>query len=315
MVYINPGSPDNKDGDYMAWVKFAICFFLGFLGVHKFLEKKIGMGLLYLFTMGLFGFGWLYDCGKYLIAAVKYTNSKAGATSNSDETVASVIPGSHENRSMELSPIDPMNRAKKALLWIVTVFFFLAALVYLPSGDVLAGLLASAFVALVIPVERWQNTVRRYIKGRKKAIIAIGLAVLCFATAPVTGADEANNIAPTVTAAAPTETFATESVTEATSEPTTESTAETALESTTEATAEATTEPATESTNVPITESTINPTEDSGKDYVVNTSTGKFHYPSCASVNNIAASNRWDYHGTRDKLISMGYVPCKRCCP
>ena len=27
----------------MAWVKFAICFFLGFFGVHKFMEKKTGM--------------------------------------------------------------------------------------------------------------------------------------------------------------------------------------------------------------------------------------------------------------------------------
>ena len=57
------------------------------------------------------------------------------------------------------------------------------------------------------------------------------------------------------------------------------------------------------------------PPADNGRDYVVNTSTKKFHYPSCSSADDIKDSNRWDYHGTRDDLIDMGYVPCKRCDP
>lgn len=43
-------------------VAFLLCVFLGGLGVHKFYEGKIGTGLLYFFTFGLFGFGWLVDC-------------------------------------------------------------------------------------------------------------------------------------------------------------------------------------------------------------------------------------------------------------
>ena len=54
---------------------------------------------------------------------------------------------------------------------------------------------------------------------------------------------------------------------------------------------------------------------DNGRDYVVNKNTKKFHYPSCSSADDIKASNRWDYHGTREELINMGYVPCKRCHP
>ena len=42
-------------------IELLLCFFLGVLGVHKFYRKKIGMGLLYLFTYGLFGIGWLID--------------------------------------------------------------------------------------------------------------------------------------------------------------------------------------------------------------------------------------------------------------
>lgn len=44
------------------WVAFALCFFLGYLGAHKFYEGRIGMGILYLFTAGLFGIGWFIDC-------------------------------------------------------------------------------------------------------------------------------------------------------------------------------------------------------------------------------------------------------------
>ena len=53
-VAVGP-NPKNK------WVALLLCFFLGMFGVHKFYEGKKGMGVLYLFTMGLFGYGWLFD--------------------------------------------------------------------------------------------------------------------------------------------------------------------------------------------------------------------------------------------------------------
>ena len=43
------------------WVAFLLCFFLGYVGAHKFYEGRVGMGILYIFTMGLFGIGWLID--------------------------------------------------------------------------------------------------------------------------------------------------------------------------------------------------------------------------------------------------------------
>lgn len=38
-----------------------LCFFLGVLGVHRFYVGKIGTGILYLFTGGLFGLGMIVD--------------------------------------------------------------------------------------------------------------------------------------------------------------------------------------------------------------------------------------------------------------
>jgi len=52
-----------------------------------------------------------------------------------------------------------------------------------------------------------------------------------------------------------------------------------------------------------------------GADYVLNTNTMKFHYPSCRHVKTIKSSNRWDYHGDREEVINMGYIPCKTCKP
>ena len=43
------------------WVAVLLCFFLGGIGAHKFYEGKIGMGILYIFTIGLFGIGILID--------------------------------------------------------------------------------------------------------------------------------------------------------------------------------------------------------------------------------------------------------------
>ena len=43
------------------WVAVLLCFFLGYLGAHRFYEGKIGSGILYLFTLGLCGIGVLID--------------------------------------------------------------------------------------------------------------------------------------------------------------------------------------------------------------------------------------------------------------
>ncbi len=43
------------------WVAFFLCLFLGYLGAHKFYEGRAGMGILYFFTFGLFGIGWIVN--------------------------------------------------------------------------------------------------------------------------------------------------------------------------------------------------------------------------------------------------------------
>lgn len=50
-------------------------------------------------------------------------------------------------------------------------------------------------------------------------------------------------------------------------------------------------------------------------DYILNTNTKKFHYPSCSSVDDMKEKNKKEYVGSRDELIAQGYSPCGRCKP
>lgn len=42
-------------------VALLLCIFTGYLGIHRFYVGKIGSGIIYFLTMGLFGIGWIID--------------------------------------------------------------------------------------------------------------------------------------------------------------------------------------------------------------------------------------------------------------
>lgn len=149
----------------MLWRRFLICFFFGFWGVHKFMEKKIGIGLLYLCTMGLFGFGWLYDCIRYLVIAIKGTQTY--------ET--------HPDMTADHSGHGFLT--KKALLWILTTFLALIAFAYLPH---ISGFLALAAAIIAAPIEKWQVMLSPWIKRKAKGFLVAGMAILALLFPPST---------------------------------------------------------------------------------------------------------------------------------
>lgn len=59
-------------------VDMILCICFGCLGIHKFYEGNTKVGLIYLFTLGLFGIGWIIDIfvlGKKLVLKYKKNNN------------------------------------------------------------------------------------------------------------------------------------------------------------------------------------------------------------------------------------------------
>ena len=113
----------------MAWIDLFICYLFGIFGVHKFREKKIALGLLYLFTFGLFGFGWLYDCIRYLIVAIKSLN-RGGASDNNQFTTGIATNTSHQ----ENKPHSKHSLLPNALLCISFGFLILVLTLFALLG-------------------------------------------------------------------------------------------------------------------------------------------------------------------------------------
>ena len=49
--------------------------------------------------------------------------------------------------------------------------------------------------------------------------------------------------------------------------------------------------------------------------YILNTSKGKFHYPTCSGVKQMKESNKSEVFCSRNFLLSIGYSPCGTCHP
>ncbi len=64
--YVPAGKPKQK------WVAFILCLLFGVFGVHKFYEGKTVMGIVYIFTAGLFGIGWIIDLIRILMLPDTY---------------------------------------------------------------------------------------------------------------------------------------------------------------------------------------------------------------------------------------------------
>lgn len=130
----------------MALLDFLLCFFFGFLGIHKFRQKKIILGIAYIFTFGLFGIGWFLD-------SICLFGAVIGASED----------GSEENST-----------PAQIIAWILFALFVLATIGALPSPQ---ALLPFAIAALLLPIYKWQKIVKKPLNGRLR-IVGILLLLL-----------------------------------------------------------------------------------------------------------------------------------------
>ena len=69
---VNAGAGVNSISPKSKAVALILAIFLGCLGIHRFYVGKVGTGILWFLTGGLFVFGWIYDIIK--IASGTFTD-------------------------------------------------------------------------------------------------------------------------------------------------------------------------------------------------------------------------------------------------
>jgi len=65
------GAHYTVTSDKSRWVAFFLCLLFGYLGIHNFYVGKIFWGIIYLFTLGFFGIGWVIDLIRLLLGSFK----------------------------------------------------------------------------------------------------------------------------------------------------------------------------------------------------------------------------------------------------
>ena len=61
-----------------------------------------------------------------------------------------------------------INIVKKILLWGLAIIFLAGGFVYFAS---LSGILAFVLVALILPIQKWQDIISKVLKGKVKVIV------------------------------------------------------------------------------------------------------------------------------------------------
>lgn len=207
----------------------------------------------------------------------------------------------------------------KTFRWIAFAVSAVLAVIAI-FAHTFSGFLCFAVAAFIfIPVNRIFEKLDSELdpKYRKRATaITAGIFLVCgllaFTTAGshTSSSQEPDSTATTTTTAVTTTTAAETTTTTTKATTTTTTTTTEATTTAAETTTAATEPPAPAQEETPAEQPAGNT-----RNYVINTNTGKFHYPSCSSAKRISDANRSEYTGTRDDLIAQGYVPCEKCNP
>lgn len=280
---------------YNKTIALLLCIFLGYFGVHNFYVKKNKMGLLYLCTIGLFGIGWIVDI--VLICTDKFKDSDGLYVTYQKEQLNSISDSENSSDTNSIKPTIS-NKAKNGIIIGVAAVCGISVCSSLANSNDTETAENTGTTTLIIETTTEINN-EDYIDVNAELYNITK-------DSEVTDIKETtNNISETTDEYIELSTSTTEEITENTladelSE--THTITSTYLELSNDNNSEA-----------HFTDYDT-PEQQNTFEYVLNTSTHKFHRPSCSSVKKIKPEN-YSTTDSRENAINSGYEPCGNCHP
>lgn len=104
---------------------------------------------------------------------LSYVSETGGKRKRTSHTTSTPVPVSqfdnHTNTKGSSNLMKSgINIVKKILLWGLAIIFLAGGFVYFPS---LSGILAFVLVALILPIQKWQDIISKVLKGKVKVIV------------------------------------------------------------------------------------------------------------------------------------------------
>lgn len=81
----------SKTSDKSWFLTGVLCYFVGWLGAHRFYTGELATAFLWLFTGGLFGIGWFFDCVALLFNAYTVDGKKLAGYSGCLSFIVGVL--------------------------------------------------------------------------------------------------------------------------------------------------------------------------------------------------------------------------------
>lgn len=280
---------------YNKTVALILCIFLGYFGVHHFYVNNTKKGLLYLCTIGLCGFGWIIDI--ILLCSDKFKDGDGFYVTYQKEQLNLISDFENSSDTNNVKPTIS-NKARNGIIIGVAAVCGISVCSSLANSNDTETAENTETTTLIIETTTEINN-ENYIDVN---------AELDNITkdSEVTDIEETtNNISEITDEYKELSTSTTEEITEnklADELSETHATTSTYLELSNDNNSEA-----------HFTDYDI-PEQQNTFEYVLNTSTHKFHSPSCSSVKKIKPEN-YSTTDSRENAINSGYEPCGNCHP
>ena len=75
-----------------------------------------------------------------------------------------------------------LNFFGKVISWLLSFFFVMSAVAFLPHYS---GIISLVITALLIPINKWQNVIKKAINGKLRIVLVFALFVAMLLTVPV----------------------------------------------------------------------------------------------------------------------------------